>query len=89
MTRIALHKMVYFNTRAMISTVEAFGEYETMVMFEDGDEIEVIRTHSLEEARKNHNRLVHKYNDEIFEGSIAKLLGAANVGQFVKCVKAC
>ena len=87
--RIALHTMVIYNTPAIISTVELFGEYETMVMFEDGDELECIRTKNLEDAKETHNRLVREYNDKIYEGSIAKLIGALNYGQFVKTVKAC
>ena len=87
--RIALHTMVIYNTKAMISTVKVFGEYETMVMFEDGDEIESITSASLGDARKAHNELVNKYNDKIYEGSTAKLLGVENLGQFVHTVKAC
>ena len=87
--RIALHTMVIYNTKAMISTVKIFGEYETMVMFEDGDEIESRTSATFEEARKAHNELVRKYNDKIYEGSTAKLLGAVNLGQFVHTVKAC
>ena len=32
--------MKIYNTKAMISTAEIFGEYEIMVMFEDGTELE-------------------------------------------------
>lgn len=51
--------------------------------------IEMYRTASLEEAKKTHNKLVHSWNDKLYEGSTAKLLGAENCGQFVKCIKAC
>lgn len=87
--RIALHEMVWLNTNAIISTVKLFGRYETMVMFEDGDEIESYQSETLEEAKKTHNRLVHSWNDKLYEGSTEKLLGALNYGQFVKCIKAC
>lgn len=90
MERIALHTMYYYQEKAIISTVKIYGYYETMVMYErDGEEIESIRTYSLEDAKATHNRLVNEYNDRIYEGSINKLLGAVNFGQFVKTVKAC
>ena len=90
MERIALHTMYYYQEKAVISTVKIYGYYETMVMWvKDGEEIESVRTYSLEEAKKTHNELVNKYNDMIYEGSINKLLGAVNYGQFVKTVKAC
>lgn len=90
MERIALHTMYYYQEKAIISTVKIYGYYETMVMYErDGEEIESIRTYSLDEAKATHNRLVNEYNDRIYEGSINKLLGAVNYGQFVKTVKAC
>lgn len=40
--RIAEDRVFIYGNRAKISTVyiEMFGEYETMVIFEDGDEIE-------------------------------------------------
>ena len=90
MERIALHTMYYYQEKAVISTVKIYGYYETMVMYErDGEEIESIRTYSLEDAKATHNRLVNEYNDRIYDGSINKLLGAVNFGQFVKTVKAC
>lgn len=87
--RIALHTFVWLDTNSMISTVEFCGKYETMVMFDDGDEIECYRSDTLEEARAKHNELVHKWNDRLYEGSIAKVLGAMNYGQFVTAVKTC
>lgn len=40
MKRIALHKMNIFKANAIISTVQiAENEFETMVMFDDGEEI--------------------------------------------------
>ena len=53
----------------MISTAEIFGEYETMVMFEDGTELECYTSDTLEEALKIHDELVTKYNNDIYEGS--------------------
>ena len=89
MKRIALHKMFIYNHNAVISTVQLGNTFETMVMFDDGDELDCIRTESLDEAKTVHNKLVHKYNDMIYDGSIQKHLGVANVGQFVKTVVAC
>lgn len=87
--RIALHTMYLYDTKAMISTVKVLGRYETMVMFYDGDELECIKSQTLEDAKRTHNELVRKYNDKIYEGSTAKLLGAVNLGQFVHTVVAC
>ena len=40
MKRIVLHKMNIFKANAIISTVQiAENEFETMVMFDDGEEI--------------------------------------------------
>lgn len=89
MTRIALHTMFIYNHKAMISTVKLGSTYETMVMFDDGDELECFRTDSLDEAKTIHNKLMNKYNDMIYEGSLYKKLGVVNVGQFVKTVVAC
>ena len=83
MKKIRKHEMKIYNTKAMISTAEIFGEYETMVMFEDGDELECYTSDTLEEALKIHDELVTKYNNDIYERSTAKLLGAKNNGQFV------
>lgn len=90
MTRIALHTFVFCNTPAMISTVQLDKTtFETMVMFDDGDEIESFRTGTVEEARKTHNEVMHRWNDKLYEGSTAKLLGAVNYGQFVTPVVTC
>lgn len=90
MKRIGLHTFNIFNTDAMISTVQlGENEFETMVMFDDGDELECIRTKNVADAKKTHNEMVNKYNDRVYEGSTAKLLGAVNYGQFVKTVVAC
>ena len=90
MNRIALHTFVFCNAPARISTVEIFaGLFETMVMFDDGDELEVHRTTTLEDARRIHNEVMHRWNDRIYEGSTAKLLGAPNYGQFVTAVVTC
>jgi hypothetical protein len=88
--RIGLHEFYYCNTKAIISTVQlSDNEFETMAMFEDGDELECVRTHDAKTAAKKHNEIMHKWNDKIYEGSTAKLLGADNYGQFVKTIVAC
>lgn len=90
MTRIALHTFVFCNTPTRISTVQIGKDlYETMVMFDDGDEMEVHRTTTREDARRTHNEVMHRWNDRIYEGSTAKLLGAPNYGQFVTAVVTC
>lgn len=90
MNRIALHTFSFCNAPAIISTVEIFpNEYETMVMFDDGDELEVFKTTNLEDARRVHGEAVNRWNDRLYEGSTAKLLGAKNHGQFITTVVAC
>ena len=90
MTRIALHTFTFCNAPARISTVQLYADlFETMVMFDDGEEIEVFETSTLEAARKTHNEVMHRWNDRLYEGSTAKLLGAANFGQFVTPVVTC
>jgi len=89
-TRIGLHTFTIYNTPARVSTVKLTDtEYESMVMYDDGEEIESVTTYSLEKAKATHNRLVNKYNDLVYEGSIDKLLGADNYGQFVTAVITC
>lgn len=90
MKRIALHTFHFCESPAMVSTIQLCTNlFETMVMYYDGEEIECIRTHTLQEAKKTHNRLMNKYNDLCYEGSTAKLLGAANLGQFMHTVQSC
>lgn len=88
--RIGLHTFTIHNTAARVSTVQITENmFETMVMYDDGEEIEVVTTHTLSEAKKTHNEIMNKYNDLIYENSIAKLLGAENYGQFVHTIVAC
>lgn len=90
MKKIALHTTVYCNTTTIISTVQLTSDiFETMVLFEDGTELECIRTNTLEDAKKTHNRVMNEWNDKVYNGGIAKLLGVPNVGQFVKTEIAC
>lgn len=90
LNRIGLHTFWFCNTKAMISTVQLEANlFETMVMFDDGDELECIRTNTLADAKKTHNEVMHRWNDRIYEGSTAKLLGAPNLGQFVTPVVTC
>lgn len=88
--RIALHEMVWCRRKAMISTVQISDtHFETMVMYNDGTELESFHTGTLKEARRVHNEAVMRWNDKIYEGSTAKCLGIENLGQFVKTVVAC
>lgn len=91
MERVGLHTMTYLREPARVSTVKlADGVYETIVMWDDGEEIESpVRTATLEDARALHNETMRRWNDRLYEGSIDKLLGFANLGQFVKPVKMC
>lgn len=90
LNRIGLHTFWFCNAKAMISTVQLEENlFETMVMFDDGDELECIRTHTLADAKKTHNEVMNRWNDRIYEGSTAKLLGAPNLGQFVTPVVTC
>lgn len=90
MKRIALHKMNIFKANAIISTVQiAENEFETMIMFDDGEEIECFTTQTLEQAKEKHNETVSKWNDKIYDGSINKDLGFENYGKFVIPVVTC
>lgn len=90
MKRIALHKMNIFKANAIISTVQlSESEFETMVMFDYGEEIECFTTHTLNDAKTKHNTTVNKWNDKIYNGSIEKNLGFENYGQFVTPVITC
>lgn len=84
MKRIAKHTFRIHNTMAMVSTVQIYGEYETMVMYEDGEELESYINQTYEEATACHNRLVNKYNDRLYESSLKKYFGVPNLGQFVE-----
>lgn len=90
MTRIGLHQAIYLNTLTLISTVQlSENYYETMVVFEDGEEIESFISYTLEDAKKRHNEVMNRWNDKIYEGSTAKLIGVPNLGQFVKTIVPC
>ena len=91
MERIALHTMHYLQHPARVSTVKLCdGLYETIVMWDDGEEIEPPeRTATMEEARELHDATMRRWNDRLYDGSIDKLLGVANLGQFVKPVSMC
>lgn len=88
--RIGLHTFVWLNAPCRISTVQLSPSlFETMVMFDDGDEIEVFHTATVEDARRIHNETMHRWNDRIYESSTARLLGVQNYGQFVHTVVSC
>jgi hypothetical protein len=88
--RIGLHRFFIHGMKAHISTVQLGADlFETMVLYEDGDELECIRTHTLEDARRTHNEVMRRYNDRLYECSVQKLLGMPNLGQFVTPVVTC
>lgn len=69
--RIAEDRVFIYGNRAKISTVyiEMFGEYETMVIFEDGDEIEA-DTRSFSDrksAEDYHDVLCFKYMNRLVD----------------------
>ena len=88
MERIALHKFPYLQDPAIISTVKLGGFYETMVMWEDGEEIEPpVRTRDEAEACVLHLELVEKWREKLFEGSIAKLVGWTDASVLVRAAE--
>lgn len=90
MKRIGLHTCRINNAPARISTIQLCAdEFETMVMFDYGEEIECFRTTNIEDARKMHNKVMRRWNDRLYEASIAKVLGFENYGQFVHPVVKC
>lgn len=85
MRKVMRHEMEYLAEPAVISTVELCeGLFETMVMWEDGEEIEPpARTRDEAEAVVLHLELVEKWRERLFEGSIAKLVGGTDRSGFV------
>lgn len=76
MTNIIKHKMYIHCELAYISTVELYGKYETMVLYEaDGEEIESYLSDTLQDALKIHKELEYKYEEELYENSLDKCLG--------------
>ncbi len=73
--QIVLNKFTFCNTPAIISTVKIFGEYETMVMYNDGEEIESFISSTQEEARQTHKETVKRWNDRMQYGTFNKCLG--------------
>lgn len=65
---IQKNKFRWLNTPCIISTVyiPLFNEYQTMVMFEDGEEIDSYTTYSKEEALQLHKTLVEQWKDKLF-----------------------
>lgn len=84
MDNLALHKFNAFNSECLISTVKIFNEYETMVLCEDGAELDCCRSASLEAAKEVHASFVKKWNDEVYNSSCDRFLGIVNHGQYVK-----
>lgn len=92
--RLGLAEIFIEGKKVLISTVKiSFAdlpeEYETMVLYENGEDIESKHTFSRKDAVNFHNSLVHKYNDLIYKKSLAKSLGFENYGQFVNVKVSC
>ena len=85
MRRVARHEMEYLAEPAVISTVELCeGLFETIVMWEDGEEIEPsVRTRNEAEACVLHMETVERWRGKLFDGSIAKLVGGTDRSVFV------
>jgi len=86
--RIGLHKLHIYSATYNISTVRLpEGVYETLVYDpKTGDDLDCIRSSTLEEAKRTHVLTMRRWNDKAYEGSIDKCLHFANLGQFVKPV---
>ena len=89
MRKVMRHEMEYLAEPAVISTVELCeGLFETMVMWEDGEEIELpVRTRDEAEAVATHMELVERWREKLFEGSIAKLVGGTDRSMFVRAAE--
>ena len=62
MERINTNTVLIDNITATVSTVKlANGNYETTVIFTDGDEIECYTTRTVTEAEQKHIEIVNKY----------------------------
>lgn len=89
--QIAKHTFTAFGGECIISTVKLpySAEYETMVLDPDGDDLACLRTTDLAQAKRNHNELVEKWNNELYKNSLLRLLGVPNMGQMVTAIKTC
>lgn len=89
MRKVMRHRMEYLAEPAVISTVELCeGLFETMVMWEDGDEIEPpVRTRDEVEACVLHLELVERWRERLFEDSIYKYLGGTDKTVLVRAVE--
>lgn len=88
MKRIGLHRLKIYKAVYDISTVETpDGIFETLVWHpKSGKELEQKRYATEEEAMKGHIEIMRKWQDIAYDGSIDKVLGYENVGQFVEPV---
>lgn len=76
MEQLMKHEFIMNNARTIISTVDMGGDkYETMVLRDDGTELESYINYNKCEALSTHEKLVIKYQDFIYNNSIEKLLG--------------
>lgn len=85
MERIALHRMEYLGEPARVSTVRlGAGVYETLVMWDDGEEIEPpARTRDEWEALSLHMDAVERWRTRLFQGSIMQLAGGTDASALV------
>lgn len=71
---VAYNKFRFCNQTAIVSTVQYDGVFETMVLYDDGLELETIRTRTLEDAKKTHAETYARWKAHAYDGSIQKLL---------------
>ena len=65
MERISKNTVLIDNTKVTVSTVKFDnGNYETIVMLADGDELECYTTRTVAEAEQKHIEIVNKYNSK-------------------------
>ena len=88
---IGRHTFTVFNHEAAVSTIQLEADlFETLVYFtDDGEELECHRTRTLADAKRTHNAVMNRWNDRIYNGSVAKMIGFPNIGQFMHPVITC
>ena len=74
--KIARHVLHAFNSLVIISTVKLAEDlFETIVMFDDGEELDCVHAHTREAACRLHESTVLRWMSTIYDGSIDKCLG--------------
>lgn len=83
--KIARHVLHAFNSQVIISTVKlAEGLFETIVMFDDGEELDCVHAHTREDACTLHENAVLHWTSIIYDGSIDKCIGIGSPMESIK-----